>query len=194
MRRLLVEIVLLVAALAAGGYAGWAWQRLGELQTQLAKVQAQATSAEQERRALQTRMPELVSKESELDAVRRALAPGSVLQEYEALVAGAKAPTAEQFLGLAAIRVLVKGRDNPDTVAAFQKALDLVDWPARLQSLCAAQAGAALGGAAVRMLEECSRLPPAGTGAGAGKTSQAPASPVAGAGPKDTPKDAAPKL
>ena len=187
MRRLLVEIVLLVAALAAGGYAGWAWQRLGELQTQLAKVQAQATSAEQERRALQTRMPELVSKESELDA-------GSVLQEYEALVAGAKAPTAEQFLGLAAIRVLVKGRDNPDTVAAFQKALDLVDWPARLQSLCAAQAGAALGGAAVRMLEECSRLPPAGTGAGAGKTSQAPASPVAGAGPKDTPKDAAPKL
>ncbi len=192
MRRLLVEIVLLIVALGAGGYAGWAWQRLGELQTQLAKVQAQATAAEQERRVLQTRLPELVSKESELDAVRRALAPGGVLQEYEALVAGAKAPTAEQFLGLAAIRVLVKGRDNPDTVAAFQKALDLVDWPARLQSLCAAQAGAALGGAAVRMLEECSRLP-------AGGAAKAPAA-ASGAGPapardgsKEAPKDPAAK-
>jgi hypothetical protein len=173
MRRLLFEIVLLLVALGAGGYAGWAWQRLGDVDAQLTKVQAQASSAEQERRALQARMPELLAKESELDAVRRALASGSVLQEYEAVVAGAKAPTAEQFLGLAAIRVLVKGRDNPDTAAAFQKALDLVDWPARLQSLCAAQAGAALGGAAIKMLEECSRLPSGGAVAGAARPAAA---------------------
>jgi hypothetical protein len=172
MRRVLIEVVVFLVACGASGYAWWLKQQLDGLQTLSGTQKQQLTSAEAERRAAQGRMPELLAKEAELDAVRRAFGSGSALQDYEALVASARSPSAEQYLSLAALRLLVKGKDNPDTMAAFQKALELVDWPSRLNALCAAQSGIALGGTRIKVLDECAGVAAGAPGAAAGASSQ----------------------
>jgi len=50
---------------------------------------------------------------------------------------------------------LIKGKEDPEVEAAFQKALELADWSSRLKAVCAAQAGLSAAGKEVKMLTEC---------------------------------------
>ena len=61
-------------------------------------------------------------------------------------------------MAIGALRLLVKGKDDPSTAAAFEKALDMVQWNSKLKSVCAAQAGMAASGKNIGMLSDCSRL------------------------------------
>ncbi len=100
----------------------------------------------------------LTEKSKEYDAVKTALSGGQALLDIEAAASKAKIESPERYLAIGALRLLVKGKDDPSTAAAFQKALDMVQWNSKLKSVCAAQAGMAASGKDVGMLSDCSRL------------------------------------
>jgi len=100
-------------------------------------------------------MQELMSKEVELDAAKAALANGQGLKDLEIAVGASRNPSAEQILAVAALRMLTKGRDHPETLSAYQKALEMVNWSASLSSVCAAQSGIAATGRPIEVLADC---------------------------------------
>ncbi len=101
---------------------------------------------------------ELKQKSKEYDAIKSALSGGQALLDIENAASKAKIDSPERFLAIGALRLLVKGKDDPSTVAAFEKALEMVEWNSKLRSVCAAQAGMAASGKDVGMLSDCSRL------------------------------------
>ncbi len=101
---------------------------------------------------------ELTEKSKEYDAVKTALSGGQALLDIEAAASKAKVESPERYLAIGALRLLVKGKNDPSTAAAFEKALDMVQWNSKLKSVCAAQAGMAVSGKNVGMLSDCSRL------------------------------------
>jgi hypothetical protein len=90
--------------------------------------------------------------------IAKYLSGGQALLDIEAAAGKAKVESPERYLAIGALRLLVKGKDDPSTVAAFEKALDMVQWNSKLKSVCAAQAGMAASGKNVGMLSDCSRL------------------------------------
>ena len=162
MRRIIFEVVLGLLFLAAAGFGGWTWMQKQEMEAALTKATATAGEAEAktsaltaERDAAQQRIPDLLQKEALLDAARVALSSGQVLQDLEAMNKAAKTPNADRYLALGAMRLLIKGKEDPEVEAAFQKALELADWSSRLKAVCAAQAGLSAAGKEVKMLTEC---------------------------------------
>jgi carbonic anhydrase len=89
-------------------------------------------------------------------AVKESFSNGIVLQDYEAFIKAQKGPvTSERQLGLGALRLLTKGAEDPDTVSAFQKALEMAEWSSRVKSICAAQNALAAAGQKVKVLADC---------------------------------------
>ena len=92
----------------------------------------------------------------ELAAVKGSFENGVVLQDYEAFIKAQKGPViSERQLGLGALRLLTKGAQDPDTVAAYQKALEMAEWSSRLKSICAAQNALVAAGQKVKVLDDC---------------------------------------
>ena len=161
---------LLIAALAAAlgfAYVNFSGKKHGsaELAELYDEVEEAHHAAEQAKEALETAeksLRALEQKQHEFEAVKSAFANGVLLQDIEALYKAQKAPamTTERQVGLAALRLLTKGADDPDTVAAFEKSLEMAEWNTRLQSVCAAQNALAAAGQKVNILSECQRKDP----------------------------------
>jgi carbonic anhydrase len=79
--------------------------------------------------------------------------------------------SAERVLGLAGVRLLTKGGQDPGTVSAFEKALEMTDWSRQQKVICAAQYALAAAGKGVKPLSEC--VMPADLGQSAGKDESA---------------------
>lgn len=204
MKRILLEVVL-VLSLAAAGYFGWtnlqknklasaeiaATQIKAEVAEELLKdSEKEVETAENAFDALEETLDPLKEKALELDAVKAAIANGPLLQDVESLYGKDKKLSVERQLSLGALRMLVKGSDDPATTEAFNKALQMADWGSRKNSICAAQIGLAAAGQKVKVMSECAVQPPAAAqtahadpkahGAAAGDASHAsPADPKA---------------
>jgi hypothetical protein len=158
--RLILE-VLLFGSLAGSGV--FIYLQLDEIDTLTAKLSSKkstqnslAVNSQSSKQA--NLITELTKKSKEYDAVKTALSGGQALLDIEAAASKAKVESPERYLAIGALRLLVKGKDDPSTVAAFEKALDMVQWNSKLKSVCAAQAGMAVSGKNVGMLSDCSRL------------------------------------
>jgi len=196
MKRTLLEIVL-VLSLAAAGYFGWTNLQKGKLATaEIAAIQTKVDVAEELLKdsekevetaenaldALEETLDPLKEKALELDAVKAAIANGPLLQDVESLYKKDKKLSVERQLSLGALRMLVKGSDDPSATDAFNKALQMADWGSRKNSICAAQIGLAAAGQKVKVMSECAvQLPGADAVASHGDPKAHGASPAASA-------------
>ncbi len=194
MKRILFELVL-AGALAAAGFFGWTqWNagkanvlKLAELTTESESTGQKLVSAEAEVKASAEELGLLKLKSQELDAVKAALSNGETLKDIEAAYKREKSLTAERQVGLGALRLLTKGGQDPATIAAFRKALEMSDWGSRKKVICASQIALAAAGEKVDVMGDCA--PPADN---KGQTAD-PAGPIvkdkAGGPDKTTPAD-----
>lgn len=177
MKRILFEVVL-VLALAAAGFFGWTNLQKGNLaNTKIATIQTKADVAEELLKdsekevetaedaldALHEEMDPLKAKALELDAVKAALANGPLLHDIETLYKKDKTLSVDRQLSLGALRMLIKGNDDPGAAEAFNKALQMSDWASRQKSICAAQIGLAAAGQKVKVMSECVAQPEVAT-------------------------------
>jgi carbonic anhydrase len=162
MKRLFFEL-LLVGALAAGGFFGWTnWNAgLGNVEKLTALTEESETSsqklatAEAELKANAEEIGTMKLKTQELDAVKAALANGETLKDLEAAYKKEKSLSAERQVGLGALRLLTNGSKDPATIEAFRKALVIADWGSRKKVICAAQIALAAAGEKVNVLDDC---------------------------------------
>lgn len=208
MRRLIIDIVLGVLAVAGLGLGYWQWQSGSSAQDQVASLNkqidtlklqhatqtaerasaaakqiegltAQVTALTAERNALNEKLAPISQKAADYDAARAALASGVALQDLEAAARTANPPSADRMLAIGAMRMLMRGKEDPEARNAFQKALELADWTSRLRAVCAAQAGLRAVGQNVTPLKDCETLsaqptaPVSGAGVPSGSTAQA---------------------
>ena len=183
MKRLVIEIVLGVLAVAGAAGTWWMWNKASVTQAALISVSNELEAGRAAIESMSEKLPGLQRKANELDAVRAALASGVALSDIEA-AARTQAPSAERALAQGAVRMLTKGSTDAEVRQLFEKALELVDWNSRLKSLCAAQAGLIASGQKIEMLADCRTLAAAEAAAAAAKTAaaQAAAAPAAPAG------------
>ena len=158
--RLVVEILLFGSLIGSGVFIYLQMSEIESLEDDLAgKESMPSNSVVSSQNSQQAKIiDELTKKSKEYDAVKTALSGGQALLDIEAAAAKAKVESPERYLAIGALRLLVKGKDDPSTAAAFEKALDMVQWNSKLKSVCAAQAGMAASGKNVGMLSDCSRL------------------------------------
>ena len=158
--RLVVEILLFGSLIGSGVFIYLQMSEIESLEDDLAgKESMPGNSVVSTQNSQQAKIiDELTKKSKEYDAVKTALSGGQALLDIEAAAAKAKVESPERYLAIGALRLLVKGKDDPSTAAAFEKALDMVQWNSKLKSVCAAQAGMAASGKNVGMLSDCSRL------------------------------------
>jgi carbonic anhydrase len=175
MKRILLEVVL-VLSLAGAGFFGWTNLQKNKLATAeiaatlikaevaeelLKDSEKEVETAENAFDALEETLDPLKEKALELDAVKAAIADGPLLKDVETLYSKDKKLSVERQLSLGALRMLVKGSDDPATTEAFNKALQMADWGSRKNSICAAQIGLAAAGQKVKVMSECAVQPPA---------------------------------
>ncbi len=168
--RLILEIVLgllLAGALAFGywSYAGksHALKEASELAEGKDEASEEAKKLQDELEEAKAKLAELAPAAAQLEALKGSFENGVVLQDYEAFIKSLKGPiTNERQLGLGALRMLTKGADDPDTVSAFQKALEMAEWSSRLKSICAAQQALVAAGQKVKVLADCAAEKEAG--------------------------------
>ena len=161
--RLIIEIVmgLLLAGAVAFGY--WSYTGKNHIMSELTEASEGASEAQEELEKLTKELEEAKEKLEEYEpmaqqmlAVKESFSNGIVLQDYEAFIKAQKGPpTSERQLGLGALRLLTKGAEDPETVSAFQKALEMAEWSSRLKSICAAQNALAAAGQKVKVLADC---------------------------------------
>lgn len=161
--RLIIEIVmgLLLAGALAFGY--WSYTGKNHVMGELTEASEGATEAQAELEKLAKELAEAKAQleESEpaakqLEAVKESFSNGVVLQDYEAFIKAQKGTvTSERQLGLGALRLLTNGADDPETISAFQKAMEMAEWSSRLKSICAAQRALAAAGQKVKVMADC---------------------------------------
>lgn len=161
--RLIIEIVmgLLLAGALAFGY--WSYSGKNHVMSELSEASEGATEAQEELEKLTKELEEAKGHLEEAEPAAKQLAAvkdsfnnGVVLQDYEAFIKAQKGPvTSERQLGLGALRLLTKGAEDPETISAFQKALEMAEWSSRLKSICAAQNALAAAGQKVKVLADC---------------------------------------
>jgi len=166
MKRILAE-VLLVLALVAAAFFGWTnWKSNTANGGQVAELTSQVEESGKKLKAAEEALAEalaetakqvdpLKTKSLELDAVRTAMSSGETLKDLEAAYKKEKSLSPDRQVGLGAIRLLTKGSKDPATVEAFKKALESADWSGRKQVICAAQNALAAAGEKVNVLSEC---------------------------------------
>jgi carbonic anhydrase len=162
MKRIIFEIVL-VLALAGAGAFGWLNYKSGNANNvKLTETTKQAETADKKiaeltesLEAAKQEIEPLKVKAQELDAVKAAMSSGEVLKDLEAAYKKEKSLSTERQLGLGALRLMTKGSKDPATVEAFKKALEMADWGSRKNVICAAQNALAAAGEKVDVLSEC---------------------------------------
>jgi carbonic anhydrase len=166
MKRILLEI-LLVLGLAGSGYFGWT-QRAGvaalepqvsELTEKVDEATKSAETAQEELAKTQEALKAAQPATAELNALKAGFENGEVLKDLEGLYAKQKNLTAERQLGLALMRMVTKGSQDPSAVEALQKTLDQVDWKGKQKIICATQNALSAAGKDVKVLAECYEPP-----------------------------------
>jgi len=157
--RILFEIIIFIIAVGASGYSFVATKQLRELEKSTAALQEKVSALDTDKSASEQRNLELLKKEKQFDAAKSALASGTVLSDLETAIGKSTSPTAEQQLALGAIRMMVKGSEDPDTLKSFQAALELMEWPKQLRIMCAAKRGILAAGKEAKIPGECDSLP-----------------------------------
>jgi len=155
--RPILEGLLGLLVIAGAGGTWWMWNQASITRAELTSVSNELEASRAAIESMSERMQGLQRKSSELDAVRAALASGVALEDIEAAARG-RPPSAERMLAQGAIRMLTKGSTDAEVKQLFEKALELVEWNARLRSVCAAQAGLIAAGQKMEMLADCRTL------------------------------------
>ncbi len=166
MKRILLEI-LLVLGLAGAGYFGWtqkqvahsASQQLQEATEQAESGQSKTQETEEALGKAQEEIKALQPKAQQFDAVKGAFTGGQVLDDLEKLYAKQKGLSSERQLGLGMVRMLTKGADE-ESVKALNKTLEMLDWNNQRNIICATQNALAAAGQDVKVLAECNTPPP----------------------------------
>jgi len=163
--RLILEILLGICLVATATLAYWNFsskkhlnEQVSELSQQLDEMKESMEKASEEAEAAKDVKPEPENASiQEMEALRSAFANGIVLQDIETLYKAQKALSAERQVGLASLKLLTKGAQDADTIAAYQKALEMAEWSNRLQTVCSAQNALAAAGQKVKVLSECKK-------------------------------------
>ena len=163
--RLILEILLGICLVASATLAYWNFsskkhlnEQVSELSQQLDEMKESMEKASEEAEAAKDVKPEPENASiQEMEALKSAFANGIVLQDIETLYKAQKALSAERQVGLASLKLLTKGAQDADTIAAYQKALEMAEWSNRLQTVCAAQNALAAAGQKVKVLSECKK-------------------------------------
>ena len=157
--RLIVEILLGAAVVGSGTFIYLQMTEINELEKKLAKLSASSVKPSSSDSGLSPiRLEQLIAKEKELEAVKSALSNGLALSDVENAAKNSKNESPERYLAIGALRLLVKGKEDPETAKAFEKALEMNQWTERLKSVCAAQAGMVASGLQVDVLRDCDRI------------------------------------
>ena len=169
MKRTLLEIVLALAmaGAAAFGYMSWKQaqgskteieeltQASEEAKAKIEEAEKAAKTASEELEALSKEAEAAAAKASQLDAAKAGFSAGTTLTDLEAAYKKEKNLSPERQIGLATLRMLTKGADDPATVEAYKKALAMADWGNRKNTICAAQIGLAATGEKVEIMADC---------------------------------------
>ena len=157
--RLIFEILLGAAVVGSGTFIYLQLTEISELEAQLEKLATSPVKRSSSDSSLSpVRLEQLIAKEKELEAVKSALSNGLALSDVENAAKNAKSESPERYLAIGALRLLVKGKEDPETAKAFEKALEMNQWTERLKSVCAAQAGMVASGLQVDVLRDCDRI------------------------------------
>ena len=157
--RLTIEILLGAAVVGSGTFIYLQMTEISELEAQVAKLSKNSVKRPPADSSLSPiRLEQLIAKEKELEAVKSALSNGLALSDVENAAKNAKNESPERYLAIGALRLLVKGKEDPETAKAFEKALEMNQWTERLKSVCAAQAGMVASGLQVDVLRDCDRI------------------------------------
>lgn len=162
MKRILLEIVLALS-LAGAGFFGWTnykaahggAEQLKELTAEVEATAKKLEAAEAELKAAAQEVSNIQGRTQELDAAKAALSGGETLKDLEAAYKKEKSLSPERQVGLGALRLLTNGSQDPGTIEAYKKALDMADWGSRKKVICAAQNGLAAAGEKISVLSEC---------------------------------------
>lgn len=162
MKRIIFEVLLVLGLGGAGAFGFLTFQKEKVSAAQLAELTQKTEGSDKkleqataELDKAQKDMPPLQSKVLQLEALREALVNGETLRDLEAAYKKEKTLSPERLAGLGALRLLTKGGDDPDTVEAFQKALNASDWGSRRNLICASQKALASVGKEAKVLSEC---------------------------------------
>ena len=186
-KMIIVVVVLVLIAGGAGGFAFMQYSSASQAQAELEKlqeIQQKFDALVKESESQQASIASLIEKAQQFDAVKEALSNGVLLQDLETILKAQQAQTPERILSLGALRLVVKGKNDPSTTEAYDRALQMVDIDNKLASICAAQAGMMAAGKKIELLSECRKRQDATAG------SAPPAAP-APAGPANAPAVAA---
>ena len=169
MKRTLLEIVLALAMAGAAAFGYMSWKQAQGSKTQIeeltqaseeatAKIEEAEKAAKAAAEEIETMSKEAQAasaKASQFDAAKAGLSAGTTLADLEAAYKKEKALSPERQIGLATLRMLTKGADDPSTVEAYKKALAMADWGNRKNTICAAQIGLAATGEKVDVMSDC---------------------------------------
>ena len=157
--RLTIEILLGAAVVGSGTFIYLQMTEISELEAQVSRLATSPVKRPSSDSSLSpVRLEQLIAKEKELEAVKSALSNGLALSDVENAAKNAKNESPERYLAIGALRLLVKGKEDPETAKAFEKALEMNQWTERLKSVCAAQAGMVASGLQVDVLRDCDRI------------------------------------
>ena len=179
-KMIIVVVVLVLIAGGAGGFAFMQYSSASQAQAELEKlqeIQQKFDALVKESESQQASIASLIEKAQQFDAVKEALSNGVLLQDLEAILKAQPAQTPERILSLGALRLIVKGKNDPSTTEAYDRALQMVDIDNKLASICAAQAGMMAAGKKIELLSECRKRQDAMAG-GAPAAAPAPAGPA----------------
>ena len=162
MKKTLAIIVLLLAALGAGGFAYMQWQansgakaEISQLADRAAETAKKQEEAEKELAEVKEKLAPLELNAQQMEALKAAFASGVTLKDLETAYAKEKNLSAERVLGLAGLRLITQGLKDPATLSAFEKALDMTDWTKQQKVICSAQYALAAAGKDIKPLSEC---------------------------------------
>ena len=169
MKRTVLEIVLALAMAGAAAFGYMSWKQVQgskaaieeltktseEATAKIEEAEKAAKAASEELEAMGKESQAAAAKASQFDAVKAGLSSGATLADLETAYKKEKNLSPERLIGLATLRMLTKGADDPTTIEAYKKALALADWSNRKNTICAAQMGLATTGEKVEVMADC---------------------------------------
>jgi len=169
MKRTVLEIVLALAMAGAAAFGYMSWKQVQgskaaieeltktseEATAKIEEAEKSAKAASEELEAMGKESEAASAKAGQFDAVKAGLSSGATLADLEAAYKKEKNLSPERLIGLATLRMLTKGAEDPGTIEAYKKALALSDWSNRKNTICAAQIGLAATGEKVEVMADC---------------------------------------